>query len=138
MIKNIRKIKEFFEIFVEGETEEIYFDALKQLNEFRNSNYKLKIINCKGQSNLLKIALAGKNGKKPLSSNVAFIFDKDHISKQEFDKLMEKKYTIGFSNPKFELWLLAHYEEILPAKSYSSVENDLKHSFPNYSKKIIK
>jgi len=134
-----RKIKQdIFAIFVEGESEMIYFKALNQQQWVRDSKYKLNLIRCKNHDELLKIAFKGKHGRKDLDNynKVAFIFDKDHITKEKFNKLLKLNYIIGFSNPKVELWFLAHYEKL--QTSYSDVEKKLKKYFPDYTKTIFK
>lgn len=128
-----RKIKQVFTIFVEGFSEEIYFSALKQQDFVRQSNYKLEIINCEGLNHLLDAALKDRFYKKQIkdSAKVAFVFDKDHLTKQQFEQMLATGYIIGFTNPQFEIWLLAHFEKL--RMNYADVFRDLKKYIPEYS-----
>lgn len=130
-----RKIKKEFVIFVEGASEELYFLTLNQQEFVRKSSYKLVVQNCQGLDNSLAVALEGKKYKKLLnaSSKIAFVFDKDHLSQEQFNKLLGNPNIIAFSNPKFELWLLAHFEKL--RVNYTDVLIDLKKYIPDYSKK---
>ncbi|MDR0199819.1 MAG: RloB family protein [Streptococcaceae bacterium] len=128
-----RRIKKIFTLFVEGQTEKIYFDSLNQLDFVRDSNYRLNVIDCAGADKLLKIAF-GKKKKREFgqSDKVAFVVDKDQMTKAEFDLLVGLPYIIGFSNPQFEIWLLAHFEPL--KESYSDVVVSLRKYMPNYQK----
>jgi len=135
--------KKIFAIFVEGEEgngEEFYFSELNQQQWVRDSKYKLKVVSCKGINKLLEDkAFKGQHEGKSFSENkydkVAFVLDcdKKNISKNKLNKLLNMDYIIGFSNPKIELWFLAHFEEI--QLSYSDVEKSLKNHIPDYHKK---
>ncbi|GFH41476.1 hypothetical protein Hs30E_00270 [Lactococcus hodotermopsidis] len=132
-----RPKKKIFKIYVEGKSEVLYFGALKQLDEFRSSAYKLDIEDCKGLDNLLKILLEPTKKKKvelEKFAKIAFIFDKDDLTLEQFNKInrLHHTYQIGFSNPKFELWLLAHYESL--NANNGSVDDKLKKHFPEYKK----
>jgi len=47
-----------------------------------------------------------------------------------------KKYGLAVSNPKFEYWLLLHFEEGTKIKSITEVTERLKRKIPNYEKSI--
>jgi len=135
--KIIKKRKEVFAIFVEGDkggSEDLYFSALKHQQWVRDSSYRLVIIPCKGLDKLLGKAFKGEHEGESLSDydKVAFVLDKDHITKEKFNKLLKLDYIIGFSNPKIELWFLAHYEKL--QKNYTDVEKSLKKYMPQYHK----
>lgn len=41
------------------------------------------------------------------------VFDKDDYSDEQFDKAISNcKYNVAWSNPNFEIWLLAHFRKI--------------------------
>lgn len=131
-----RRLKKVFTIFVEGRSEEIYFNSLKQQDLVRKSDYKLMIINCEGLDKLLDIALNSKYQKQMRDSvKIAFVFDKDHLTREKFDQ-MRPKYLIGFSNPQFELWLLAHFVKL--KASYSDLILELNKYLPDYQKNSFK
>jgi len=123
-----RKIKQkIFTIFVEGDSEMIYFKALNQQQWVRDSKYKLNLVRCKNHDELLKIALRGKYDRKNLTA-----FDKDHMTSEKFNKLLQMDYIVGFSNPKIELWFLAHYEKL--QADYSDIDKSLKRYISDYYK----
>jgi len=127
--------KKTFLLFVEGSTEAVYFESLRQLTEFRNSDYKLVVENCEELNNLLQLTLnptARQKKKIDSASEVGFIFDKDHLGFNDFQKLLSKYKRLGFSNPKFELWLLAHFEPL--KEQYGDVIKSLENYLKNYEK----
>ena len=130
-----KKEQRTFTIFVEGDSEMMYFKALNQQQWVRNSKYKLNLIRCKNHDELLKIAFGEKKyQRKKLSffDKVAFVVDKDHMTRERFDQLLKMDYAIGFSNPKFELWLLAHFEKL--QENYPNVEKNLRKYILGYHK----
>jgi hypothetical protein len=130
-----RKKKKDFLLYVEGPTEAIYFESLKQLMIFRNSAYKLDVVTCSGINNLLKTALNPtqyERKRMKVAEKVGFIFDKDQITVEQFQKMMALDYLIGFSNPQFEIWLIAHFENL--KAGYSDVMKSLDNFLPGYRK----
>ena len=128
-----------FHIIVEGETEEIYFNALRQLDAFRNHHKYLFVVKRTGSIDELfkwfENGRIGRNGIIFEKGLTAFVFDKNHLTKQQLQKILStKNYLIGFSNPKIELWLLAHFIKLRIRKSHSDVEKELLQYLPNYSK----
>ena len=137
--KIAKKKRRTFAIFVEGGkggSEDLYFSAFKHQQWVRDLGFKLDVIPCKGLDKLLEKAFKAKHEGKSLSDyyKVAFVLDKDHITRERFDKLLKMDYIIGFSNPKFEFWLLAHFEKQLQ-ENYSDVEKSLKKYILDYHKK---
>jgi len=115
--------KERFTIVVEGKTEAIYFEALKQLLPFRQSNYILVVENAKNLNDLIKASESGKIGR---------VFDKDHLTKEQLGRILKSGYSIGYSNPNFELWLLAHFIELRSA--HSNINKELNSHMKDYKK----
>ena len=116
-VKSIRKeLKEGIYIFVEGESEERYFERLKKhLNLPRIKTFKM---DDSGISLLRKSKLKMNNDARLVAINQQnyLVFDKDNMKNDEFNEvqmLAEKEnFTIGFSNIAFEVWLLAHFEKV--------------------------
>lgn len=121
-------------IFVEGKSELMYFNAIRQLEEFK-SKYAITIQDCGGQDKLLDIAIREKDKSKLRGyDRHIFVLDRDTISKNDFDLLLKRHddTNIAFSNPKFELWILAHYEKLNITNS--DIDNRLKRELPEYKK----
>lgn len=123
--KNI-KLKKEIRIYCEGETEKIYFDLLKQ--RYRLPNVKVKTKGSVGQSLVLvnyTIDSLNKLSKKDRSTveKVLVVFDKDDDSWDVIDQAMvlakDNNIQVCFSNECFEVWLLAHFEEISKTKKWS-------------------
>lgn len=131
----VKRTKEKFLIFVEGDSEELYFSALKQQDFVRASKYKLDIINCGGINKLLDIALKKKHYKKELkeTNKIVFVVDKDHMTLEQYNELVNKNnYIVGFTNPQIELWFLAHFEKI--QDSTVNIISELNNHIPKYYK----
>lgn len=126
-----KKLKKGILIYSEGQTERIYFEALNR--RFNASNIKIKPISIELQSKMLvKKALRRiekkEDSKKFNVEQIYIIFDKDdepwdHIEQAIRDAYksdfgLNGKLKVGFSNESFEVWLLAHFEDI---KKYSSL-----------------
>ena len=129
----MRQKKKIFKIYFEGKSDKIYFEALRSLDIFRNSNYKLDLEDLKGQGNLLKKLNSGEIYKN--FEKIAFIFDKDNLNSNEINP--HESYIIGFSNPKFEVWLLAHYTKKIKdayLNNTTLLDKDLDRYIPNYKK----
>lgn len=115
----IEKQKVF--IFVEGETEQKYFDFLRQKLRLHNVKIKTIVLNNSGQTWIEKAKRFIKNDSKlkiDSATKLFVVFDKDEISASGIEKMLKKakeeSFEVGFSNTSFEVWLLAHFEEMTP------------------------
>ena len=106
-------------LFVEGKTEKLYFEFLRQKLRLPNVNITPVILDNSGQNWIEKAKLMVKNDNKYRSdenTDVYVIFDKDEFTVNELQKMVkvakEANFNIGFSNIMFEVWLLAHFEKI--------------------------
>lgn len=101
-------------IFVEGETEEAYFKELQQRYNLGASKI-IKILNGSGDY-VDQAERKINNSHKGKPQNKILIFDTNHKSKNYMQTLLRKAtskgYEIGYSNTCFELWLLAHFEQV--------------------------
>lgn len=129
--------KQTCRILVEGDSEDIYFNALRQLERFKHK-YQITVYNCSGQNKLLDIVLNREklNGLKHKYDRVIAILDKDHATREELRRLCEclGEDNVGFTNPKIEYWLLAHIEKVYDNYSAQSVDEKLRKKLPNYKK----
>jgi hypothetical protein len=128
-----------FLIYTEGLSEAMYFQSLNQLDFVRKSKYKLEVENCKELDKLCKIALdPTRQERKRMKevAKIAFVFDKDHLTMELFQKMLATEFIIGYSSPQFEVWLLAHFDRI--RSSYSDVLKSLSEFIPNYTKSSLK
>jgi hypothetical protein len=109
-------IGERFLIACEGESEKLYFEALRDV--MRNPSISVKIINENHRSdplqvvNKVKEVSAIKNKKSTLFEHIWVIIDADVADR--FEKANESAIKlgifVGYSNPCFELWLMLHYK----------------------------
>ncbi len=134
--KKGRKEKRKVYILVEGETEQKYFDFLRQ--KFRLSNVKIRtlILNNSGRTWIDKAKRLLQNDPKlsrDKQTDVFVVFDKDEITVEElkamFSKAVKENFTIGFSNITFEVLLVAHIE---PMTSHLISKQGLKDKLSRY------
>lgn len=117
-------------IFVEGETEEAYFKELKQKYNAGSTQIIRKL---SGGGDYVDQAERQVNASTDVPDNKVLIFDTNH-KKSPYIKVLLKKaqtrgYEFGYSNTCFELWLLAHFEQV----SQSLItEKNLKIKLNNY------
>lgn len=69
------------------------------------------------------------------------VVDKDQWTEEQLRELYEwsqqkKNYGFALSNPKFEYWLLLHFEEGTAVQSPRDCDDRLKKHLPNYRKTI--
>lgn len=119
-------------IVCEGrETEPNYFKGLK--NEI-NTKYGNKVdvlipdIEVKGTGlntmSIVKYTQRKVNHANKKYGQVWVVFDKDDYSDEQFDSAINNcDYNVAWSNPNFELWLLAHFKNI---NRYISKDNVLR------------
>lgn len=140
-----RALKKTIYIFTEGETEKNYFLILNRKYN-ATVNVKVSIFHAHKQGmNLLRHALGRINTltkvEKKNLGGVYIIFDKDEIDKEEIHNVIRtaksENIHIGFSNSCFEVWLLAHFEELNGSHTKERLYDRLEHYLKceQYSKK---
>ena len=134
--------KKLFIISTEGtKTEPQYFqyfniqDAVIQVSSLRGDNKTSP----KAVLQRMKLYLKNEGLKK--SDEAWLVIDKDEWTDDQLLELHSwtknnKKYGLAVSNPKFEYWLLLHFEEGTKIKSITEVTERLKRQIPNYEKSI--
>ena len=129
-------------ISAEGKKTEVeYFECLKNY-----SNYIIEVLNrSPGRSSPTKVLddLKQRIGNNLLTKKdeAWIVIDVDQWLQEEIDEVINyvktnQKYHCAISNPKFEYWLLLHFE--YPNKSLSSNECNyaLKKYIPYYNKGV--
>lgn len=123
MARNRKGKKEKRKIFilVEGETEQKYFDFLRQKLRLSNVKIKTVVLENSGQTWIEKAKRLIQNDpsfKRDSTTEVLVVFDKDEFTNDELKRMWckadDEAFEIGFSNMTFEVWLLAHFEEVTP------------------------
>lgn len=134
--KKGRKEKRKVYILVEGETEQKYFDFLRQKLRLSNVKIRTLILNNSSRTWIDKAKRLLQNDPKlsrDKQTDVFVVFDKDEITVEElkamFSKAIKEKFTIGFSNITFEVWLVAHFE---PMTSHLISKQGLKDKLSRY------
>ena len=139
--KGYRKL---FVIATEGsKTEPNYFTILKRLLSKTQIDIKvLKSNHNSDPSHVLKQMKAHlKKNSIKLSDEAWLVIDKDQWTDEQLNKLYEWKkepanHGIALSNPKFEYWLLLHFEDGNNISSSKDCSERLKKHLPDYDKKI--
>ncbi len=133
--------RKLFVLAVEGsKTEPEYFAIFNKLTEQQT------VIQVKHSHSapkyLLKCMENYIDENKPKSSDEAWlVVDRDGWGEQDLNKLYawaQKRENYGFalSNPKFEYWLLLHFEDGNNIKSPENMDRRLQKYLPNYNKRI--
>lgn len=139
-----RPYKKVFYLFTEGyKTEPLYFQML-------NKNYSyvhIKIKSHQTKSDLLHILERAKKffkEEKPQMENseIWLVADIDDRDKKQFDLLQKwvnekNNCYLAISNPKFEYWLLLHFEKGNNVKSSKDCSTRLKQHMPNFEKRCL-
>lgn len=133
-------------IVCEGETEEVYFNAIRITK--RLQTLKIKVINPEftDPENIVKYAIKLRNEAKkeknwqPEDEAWAVYDGDEHKVKDEnnwkraIDLANKEDIKLGISNPSFELWFLLHYQD-QNANIHRNVTNRrLKEHLPTYIK----
>ncbi len=128
-----KSAKKSFFIITEGESEERYFSLFRQF--YRCSGVKIKKINpCSGQIiNKAKVHWQREGVSSSKYSKRIVIIDRDSLSEVEFNnirkKALDENIDIVFSNESFEVWLLAHFEDVTKGRISLT---ELKRRLTNY------
>ena len=127
-------------IVCEGKkTEPNYFNGLKkQINEKYGNKVDVLIpeIEIKGTgkntTDLVKYTQKFVNYSSKVYGQVWVVFDKDDYSDEQFNSAIENcYYNVAWSNPNFELWLLAHFKRISRYISKDDILKELNKEFQN-------
>ena len=137
-----RSYRNLFIIAMEGEkTEPHYFGILNQYQR------KISIDSIKGghKSSPLQVLKKMKEylkKEKPHEPYEAWIvMDKDEWKPEQLKKIDDwakasSNYGFALSNPKFEYWLLLHFEDGKKVQSPRNCDDRLKKCYPKYNKNI--
>ena len=102
-------------IFCEGETEKRYFQNFQVIERKRQLRIKPKISEDKRADLLVEEAISFKLKKDFEEGDILVcLLDRDFNKKRDLEsakrKAEKENITLFFSNPCFEIWILAHYE----------------------------
>ena len=147
-LKSKRQAPANYLIVCEGKkTEPNYFNGLKRrINEKYGNKVDVLIpnIDVKGTgmntTSLVKYTQKTVNHANKVYGQVWVVFDKDDYNDEQFDSAIDNcNYNVAWSNPNFELWLLAHFKKINRNVSKDDVWEQLgkelqKKGLGNYTK----
>ena len=128
-------------IVCEGKkTEPNYFNGLKRkINEKYGNKVDVVIpnIDVKGTgmntTSLVKYTQKKVNQANKVYGQVWVVFDKDDYNDEQFDSAIDNcNYNVAWSNPNFEIWLLAHFKKV---NRYISKDNVLQELSKEFHKK---
>lgn len=105
-------------LIVDGETEEVYFKNILQRYNMSAKDVK-RVAPSGGQavSSGMSEAHSFETSMRKQYSNYYIIIDRDNISRAEFEHIQREanqrqNVELIFSNIAFEVWLLAHYQNM--------------------------
>ncbi|MBN2789647.1 MAG: RloB domain-containing protein [Candidatus Delongbacteria bacterium] len=137
-----RRYKKLYIISTEGQkTEQEYFSIFDN----RGSIIRVKCLKSKKKSSPLSVLKRMKDYIKEenlLETDEAWlVVDRDEWTDKQLKQLhdwAEEKENYGFalSNPKFEYWLLLHFEDGKGVKNSKDCTKKLKKYLPNYDKGV--
>ncbi len=125
-------------IVCEGKkTEPNYFNGLKKkINEKYGNKIDVLIpnIDIKGTgmntTSLVKYTQKTVNHANKVYGQVWVVFDKDDYNDEQFNSAIDNcNYNVAWSNPNFELWLLAHFKKVSRYVSKDDVIQELSKEF---------
>lgn len=134
--------RKLFVIAVEGKvTEKRYFDILRRMQPLTI----IECLNSKTDSSphhvldRMKKYLADNKLKK--TDEAWLVVDKDQWTDEQLKKLFDwaqtqDSYGFALSNPKFEYWLLLHFEDGDGVRTSADCDNRLKRYILDYAKNI--
>lgn len=141
-LKSRRQAPANYLIVCEGKkTEPNYFNGLKRkINEKYGSKVDVLIpnIDVKGTGmntiSLVKYTQKKVNQANKVYGQVWVVFDKDDYKDEQFDSAIDNcNYNVAWSNPNFELWLLAHFKKVNRCISKDDVLQELSKEFQKKS-----
>jgi len=137
-LKSKRQAPANYLIVCEGKkTEPNYFNGLKRkINEKYGNKVDVLIpnIDVKGigmnTTSLVKYTQKTINHANKVYGQVWVVFDKDDYNDEQFDLAINNcNYNVAWSNPNFEIWLLAHFRKINRYISKDEVLQELDKAF---------
>lgn len=137
-LKSKRQAPANYLIVCEGKkTEPNYFNGLKKkINEKYGNKVDVLIpnIDIKGTgmntTSLVKYTQKTVNHANKVYGQVWVVFDKDDYNDEQFNSAIDNcNYNVVWSNPNFELWLLAHFKKVNRYISKDGVLQELSKEF---------
>jgi len=140
--QDIRSYKKVVHIFPEGKkTEPRYFNGLNKLCK----NVRLEIHSCRKKTSAVQVLTLAQefiaNGIITLrkGDEAWLVVDVDNNKKEDLELLFRwseesERYGFALSNPKFEIWLLQHFELGDAIQSVSECDARLMRHLENYTK----
>lgn len=141
-LKSKRQAPANYLIVCEGKkTEPNYFNGLKKkINEKYGNKVDVLIpnIDIKGTgmntTSLVKYTQKTVNHANKVYGQVWVVFDKDDYNDEQFNSEIDNcNYNVAWSNPNFELWLLAHFKKVNRYVSKDVVLQELSKEFQKKS-----
>lgn len=134
--------RKLFVIAAEGKKTEIHY-----FNFFNTQKSIIQIDCIKGNNKssppqvLKKMAHYLKEKDFKASDEAWLVVDKDHWTNEQLSKLYRwskeaENHGLALSNPKFEYWLLLHFEDGKNINSSRECTERLKRHLPSYNKKV--
>jgi RloB-like protein len=144
--RNPRTVGRKVIIVCEGETEEIYFEAIRKSKKLQT--LKIRVVNpdFSDPENIVKLAVNLRNEVKRQKNwldkdEVWAIFDgEEHVANniQNWDRALslaaKETVNLGISNPSFELWYLLHYQNQTANIHRDAAKKRLVTHLPAYDK----
>lgn len=137
-LKSKRQAPANYLIVCEGKkTEPNYFNGLKRkINEKYGNKVDVLIpnIEVKGTgmntTSLVKYTQKTVNHANKVYGQVWVVFDKDDYNDEQFDSAIDNcNYNVAWSNPNFEIWLLAHFKKVNRYVSKDNVLQEISKEF---------
>jgi hypothetical protein len=137
-----RRYRKLFVIAVEGaKTEPSYFANFQN----QNSVFRVKCLRAKSDSSpeqVLKRMLVFLDQQKLQARDEAWVVvDRDAWEEEQLRRLLEwarsaPNFGLALSNPKFEYWLLLHFEDAIGVSSARDCSTRLERYLPGYDKGV--
>jgi hypothetical protein len=137
-----RRYRKLFVIAVEGSVTEPDYFKLFQNNEPIVHVKCLTSLKGSSPQQVLRRITDHLKGEKLRNTDEAWlVVDKDNWTEMQLNELFHwskqsENYGFALSNPKFELWLLFHYDDGKGVNSSRRCSDRLKKYLPNYDKGI--
>jgi len=138
-----REYRRVFTIFPEGEkTENCYFTVLRGMNQTVNIIIKKGDKKTEPKQVLSRAKKYIKENGLSKNEQIWLVIDVDGRPESSFKECFEweednAKHNLAISNPKFEYWLLMHFESGNNVKNANDCMTKLLRHLPNYEKNNI-
>lgn len=139
----VRKYRKLYILAVEGSvTEPQYFRLFQQHSQV---TVKVEILRKGKKSDPKSVLSRMKNRLKEnalkKSDEAWLVIDKDNWKKADLEELhkwsqVKANYALAVSNPKFEYWLLLHFDNGDRIQTATECNRKLNQHLPNYNKNI--